>query len=330
MSEHEPVEVLLHAADLPDQWNQAAGRNPYLRKEALRILEETNPCGQRYHLAGRSDNCSIAVTYQHRLDLLTFGPGSLRIPATMIAIPCSVSHSGLRLRPGTRETMIRHLHGLPGMKLVLNTSESSLAGFHGGATLPTCILDVAWPSFRDYVSAMRSHYRYRVLQARKRWKSVEASPIDICRFDPELHRLYLNVHNRSTAKLEQLRAGFFRAFPAEIVVFRAQGKPIAFVQMNQTGRETGFMFAGMDYSALKTYDTYLNLLLYIIERGIEAGSETIDLGQTTEEVKCKLGCRTVARNLHVSHDNRFGDRILKSLSGALGYKPKATEYRVFK
>ncbi len=85
----ELIEIVESAADLPDKWNVAAGDCLFLRRKSLLVMEKTNYCDQLYHSIGTQGACSIAVTYRHRLNLLTYGKGSISLPVTMIGIPCS-------------------------------------------------------------------------------------------------------------------------------------------------------------------------------------------------------------------------------------------------
>ena len=158
------IEVFDRAAALPPAWDVAATGHVFLRRENLRVLEETNPCGQRYHLAvGPSP--SIAVTYRHRLNLLSFGIGSFKLPVTIVGLPCSVSSPGYHLAPETRAALLQHLHEGRGVTVVLNADDVGMPPFAAGLTLPTHRLELRWKTFDDYLASMRSHYRYRAAKA---------------------------------------------------------------------------------------------------------------------------------------------------------------------
>jgi hypothetical protein len=323
----------LHTADeLPEAWDRAASGNVFLSTGSLVAIEKAHPCGQAYHIAEANGSCSICVTYRHSLDLLTYGPGSLSIPVTMIGIPCSVASPGYHLEPDSAAAMIQHLRRIRGGRLVLNSTDTSpLPGFSLGSTLPSCKLSVRWGSFEEYLGAMRSHYRYRARKALSRWKTVTAHTIsDNSDFGNDLYTLYLSVFNRSRYKLEKLGIEFFRIFPARIDRFDAEGRPIGFVQTIRGDDELAFMFGGLDYSANAKYDTYLNALLHIVRIGIEAGCSFVDLGQTAEDIKCKLGCVLARRTLRASHSNRFADLLIRVLTPALSYRVEEHEYRVFR
>ena len=328
--EERRIEEIGNAADLPAEWDSAAGGHLFLRKESLAVLEDVNPCDQLYHISRGPGPISIAVTYRHRLNLLTYGIGSFSIPATVVGIPCSVSSSGFSMQTGTKDSLVDHLRDIPGVKLVLNTDNGPLTGFATGSTLPACRLDVRWGNFEEYLSAMRSHYRYRIGKAQDSWSDVSVSRVDNEAFGEDLHGLYLNVFKRSRYKLEELSMDFFRKFPSDIDQFSVGDRPIAFVQTVRNGTEMIFMFAGMDYEVSQEYETYINILLHVIRKGIEAGCTSVDLGQTTEETKCKLGCKIFRKGLHVAHSNKVGDLAMRSLVPALNYRHKEREYHVFK
>ena len=324
------VEVVRSAAGLPAEWDVAAGDRLALRRDTLLVLEQTNPCGQLYHVTTGAAPRSIAVTYRHRLNLLTFGRGALRMPVTIVGIPCSVSSPGCHLAADTENAMLSHLRAIPGAKLMLNTGREALAGFGTGATLPSCRLDIRWDSFADYLAALRSHYRYRLTRAQSSWAGVAATAVTGGDFGDDLYGLYLNVYRRSRYKLEKLDIGFFRRFPAQITAFMAGPRPIAFVQTVRNGDELVFMFGGMDYSAGNTYDTYLNMLLHIVREAISGGRAGLDLGQTAEETKVRLGCRLVRKHLHAAHSNGIAHKFLAKLAGALAYKLPDSDHHVFR
>lgn len=324
------VQTVQSAKDLPACWDRSAGDNLFLKQASLAVLEKVNPCEQRYHWAGEDDDCSVVVTYRHRLNILTFGKGSLSLPVTVIGIPCSVSQPGCRFAPHSRDHLIQHLRKIPGSKLVLNTAYKSLPGFTNGKTLPSCRMTVSWDSFDDYLEGLRSHYRYRIKKALSRWEEVRSARIDNPAFDDHLYSLYENVHRRSKYKLEKLSPAFFHEFPSEITVFKHRGRPIAFVQTTSHNDELTFLFAGMDYTESHQLDTYMNVLLTILQKGIEGGYASIDFGQTAEPVKCKLGCRLSPKNLHIAHSNGLLHKVFTGLSGFLSYSYKDQNYRVFK
>ena len=333
-----PVSVITceHADDLPAAWDAAASEE-LLSRRILALLERVNPCGQRYQLAtgAPEQQPSLAVTYRHRLNLLTFGPRRLhwRMPVRIVGVPCSVAAPGLSLgAPATAARLLGHLRVQPGLTLALNTHAARLdAAFASGPTLPACRLRVACPDFAAYQAALRSHYRYRVRLALARGAGLTAETLaDPARFSDALHALYLNVFRRSRYPLECLSVDFFRTFPGVITVFRAGEQPAGFVQTLRQGDRLVFLFGGLDDRLRRTYDTYWNMLLYIVRTGIETGCREIDLGQTAETVKLRLGCERVPLHLHATHPSPAARWLLQRLAGLLSYTPPQEHPHVFR
>lgn len=58
---------------------------------------------------------------------------------------------------------------------------------------------------------------------------------------------------------------------------------------------------GFEKEDIKTYDIYMNMLIWIIELGIKRGVKEIDFGQTSEETKLKLGCEEREKYMYINH-----------------------------
>lgn len=331
------VVVFENAERLPAEWD-AAATGSFLCRPLLVLLEQVNPCGQRYLMArspGAGGTASLAVTYRHRLNLLAFGSRSLRaaVPVRIVGVPCSVAAPGLRIgSPDSAGVLLAAIRSMPGLTLALNTSEPVLGpGFVSGPTLSACRLSIGWPHFEGYLAAMRSPHRRRIRQALARGAALEIERLPSPgRFDGELHRLYLNVFRRSSYPLECLDAEFFRRLDAEITVFRAQGRPAGFIQTRRTGERLDFLFGGLDHGLSRAFDVYWNMMLHIVRTGIETGCREIDFGQTAETTKLRLGCRRVPLYLHATHRSPLIRGLLRSVRRALCHTPSAEDPHVFR
>lgn len=341
---HKPVEnlhtcnqagtwqTITQASELPAEWDRLAGENIFLKSRALRVMEVANPCGQEYHLFfGAEGLDSILVTYRLKLDILTYSLLKLKLPVTIAGIPCSVAKPGYKLGEATRETVYLFLRELRGAKLLLNVDEClTLPGFASGTTLPTCRLQVEWGSFQEYLQSLRSHYRNRFGKAMRRFTDVEAVAICPAEFDETLYRLYLQVYEKSAFKLEKLEIGFFQQLPGRIIKFVHAGRVLAFVQLLENGEELIFVLGGFDYALNMQYDLYLNILLEILRQGIEGGFKVVDLGQTAEDSKLKLGARQHRKYMYFGHSNRVVNAIVHRYPGLLSYQEKDLEFHVFR
>jgi hypothetical protein len=326
--------VFLTAQDLPANWDSACTDNPFLSRAALTILEQVNPTGQRYYLLENKDRVSLFMTYQHRLDILTYGFGSLRLPVTILGIPCSVSWPGLQIQEQDMEPFSQALQKISGALLILNGKEPPLPlspTCTRGLTLPNCELDIRGLDFSAYLGRMRSHYRYKIRASLKRFQGMKTSVLkNNSEFDNRLYQLYEQVYERSDFKLEKLPLAFFQQFPATISIFSAGDKLLGFTQTMLNEKEQIFLFGGLDYELNQQYHTYINMLLHVIRSGIEQGAERVNLGQTAEDVKTRLGCTLHRRFLYARHSNALISFLIRRGISLLSYTAPLTERHVFR
>lgn len=323
------------ACDLPDDWNSLCGDHYAMRRDYLIELEQISPYPMRYYAfrtrAGRLD--SIMLTYEHKaFNLFMFTPINLRFRCTMIYLPLSISRSGLICGNETRREVEKCLHNIPGYKVLLNVPpDFSLKGFYGDSTFPRIVLKLRWDSLADYLGDMRSPYRRRLQIALRKSAALHfaelASPSDFSRAH---YALYEQVFAQSKTPIEKLSIDFFRASFSHVIVASNNGQPVGFVQYIENDKELVFAFVGLDYSYNQRFDIYHSLLLKLIEHGIQGGFSSVDLGQTAEDTKLKLGGQPEALLALVSHSNLVMRLGVKAIIGQLGYQFSHPRFRVFR
>lgn len=325
------------AMDLPEEWDIAAGENFSLYKRNLLYLEKVNPCDQTYLVFRNNDEVSILVHYKLKLNVLCYSGFKLKLAVTVIGIPCSVSEPGFsihkdRLHEFSQE-FSQYIKSLRGFTIMLNApSKLNLDSFSYGDTLPTCILDIKWNSFEDYIADLRSHYRYRF---RKAIKKMDTFTIRHLKgdFSNKHYQLYQQVYNKSEYKLEKLGIAYFQNSEeagASLIEFIKDGEPAALLQYAINRRKMYFLFGGLDYSLNKDHDLYQNMLLYLVQIAIDNHCTHLNLGQTAEEMKCRLGAHQEGRHLYVHHSNRLMNRMVKGLLPFFSYPIKELDFNVFK
>lgn len=321
--------------------------------DLLRILEKVNPCSQEYHL----HQGIILVSYLHDLNLLTFTKRfSLKAKVRIIGLPVSLSLSGVLskrdLNPIEREAnkaaVREFLKNMDGLSLVLN-SDFDLSG--GNRTLSAFVFQNRFSDFQQYINDLRAPYRRKICKALERGKDLEFIQVPPRQFTQEHYALYLSIMERTENPLETLPLNFFRECDADIFEVRdRRTNLLGFVQMKRAGATLYFMFCGFRKVLVKTksqsedsrqnkkegqlelnhIDLYYNMLLFIIRYGIENGFERIEMGQTSEETKLKLGCVEVDRYLCLHHGSGMVNAIFQKLSSRFSYKGYPTQHHVFK
>jgi hypothetical protein len=323
--------TLNESRKLPNSWDLMTGDNIFLKKNFLIHLEKVNPCRQMYSYLADGDSLkAIYVDYSLNLDIFTYSFLNLKLPVRIMGIPCSVSTPGFIVLPGFEPQLVSHFQAKKGAKLILNSDV--ILPVPQGSTLPTCELSINWTSLNDYLQAMRSHYRYRLNKGLKIWQSVLTEYLPLQKFDHQMYTLYEQVYEQSNAKLEKLSPEFFSQLPLPGKLIKAsfQSRLLGFAIVIENRSELIFLFTGFDYRFQQEFDTYLNLLLEIVNYGVEKGFKTIDLGQTTEETKMRLGACLKYKSMYLSHSNPVLHTLSHKLINFLSYKPPDFNFQVFK
>ena len=326
--------IEINSADnLPVEWDLCVKSSPHLLRASLGLLERTNPCSQRYvaflNQAGSID--SAMVLYKLKLNLLTYSSLSLPVEVTMVGIPCSVAAPGYIVGEQTRAQFESYVSAIKGLGVILNSDgDLSLPAWSQGVTLPSCLLRLTYSSFAEYLGSMRSHYRYRYRTALKKGLPLQTERLeDNSRFGDDLYALYEQVYEKSGFKLEKLPISFFQQADADIYVMSAAGVPVGFVQLKQKLQEMQFLFGGIDYSQSSKYDTYVNMMLFIVQESIARKCKLIDFGQTAEDAKAKLGCKLHRKVMYVRHSNALLNFGIRQLIRCFDYKAPSCDFTVF-
>jgi hypothetical protein len=273
------------------------------------------------------------MTYRCRkCNILMFTPFTCRTDTTFVHVPLSVARPGYVIGSATRDRVERFLCGIQGLAIVLNAPpDTRIEGFAPGFTCSDIVLRLRWNCFDDYLAGMRSHYRRRANAALRKGAGLRFRLLDDNRqFDDRLYVLYERVHDRARIKVEKLQPAFFRGPLSRILVCETAGAPVGFIQMIENGRELVFAFVGLDYAVNVAYDTYMNLLLRMVEYGIVHGFTRIDMGQTAEDAKMKLGGEFRTLRALARHSNPVVNRLLQAVSGWISYRQPAIRCRVFR
>jgi len=322
------------ALDLPEKWDYAAV-DYFQTREFLDHTEKYNPCNQRYYILYNNEVFETGVVvYTLKLDLFTYIgiPSPFRM--NIAGIPCSVSASGIignsnYLHQITGYIKIRE----KGLLLFLNMAdETREEKMIAGKTLPTIILQNHFRSLEDYLLNMRADYRRRVRQLSLPFTEIQKKHFPCSRFDNLMYDQYLAVLKRSKGKLEKLSLEFFRKLPSHfnLTAFYSAEKLIGWYISCAFNERFYFFLGGVDYRVNRKYNTYFNILLNVVQEGIEKRASIIDLGQTAEIPKLRLGGKLVEKKLEGYHSNRIMRKLMKAGRHLLEYSAVLQEPHVFK
>lgn len=320
--------------DVPPEWDSLIGDNIYLSREFESFMESVDSCNQEYYMLyndGQLSNVFMSYDRKH-YNLGMFTRFNLYGPMKLFYVPLSVTRPGIA-GDGDLGCVMDYISKIRGRKMVLNL-EAPLpdCDFAIGLTCPKCILKLDFQSFDDYMSRLRSSYRYRYAKAFERSSDLTLSFLEDNKdFDEELYNCYLQVYGKSRIRVEKLPIDFFRGPFFKIFVLRdSSGKAMGFTQLLSNGDELIFEFVGVNYEYNSRYDTYHRMLLEIVRYGIENGYRTIDFGQTADESKLKLGAEYTMLYACLHSSLRLDNAICKKLAKHIEYRPLSENFRVFK
>jgi len=312
--------------NVPDAWN-ALTENYFQKLSFLKHAEKHNVCNQRYFVCFQDNRpIACAVMYSLRLDLLTYLRVKSPIKMNIIGIPCSVSCPGIFGDKMGIQTLKEYLYTHEkGFILVLNLfTLSDNSKIARGKTLPSIILKNSFLNWEHYLKSLRSHYRRRLLKILKIKEQLVLKKMPLSYFNDILYQQYLDVYKRSNDKLEKLTMSFFKNLPDEFVL------TVCFLDDVEVGWNLAvmdnsiyyFFMGGIDYSFNKEYNTYFILLAELIKEAIEKSATYIDLGQTAEVPKMRLGGEVSLRYMEAKHSNTLLNSLFRFLSPYLAYKRK--------
>lgn len=292
-------------------------------KPLLELLEKVNPCSQQYESI---DGASI-ISYSLKLNIFNFTKFlPIHIKTKIIGLPISLCEKGYW---GDTNTLRNLINSKRGLKIVLN-AEKDLGT--SGQTLSTFIFYNNFKDFNHYLNSLRCSYRRRIKKALKHREKFNIKKIDNIDFTEMHYKSYLSIMNRTENPLEILPIEFFKNYDCELYEFvdLESERILGFIQTKQVEDCLYFFFGGFNKKDNEEYDIYYNMLLKIVELGIEKAAKTINFGQTAEESKLKIGCVEVPKYLYIHHSNFLINKILKILTPLFSYKPYKTVHNVFK
>jgi hypothetical protein len=179
---------------------------------------------------------------------------------------------------------------------------------------------------------MRSDYRRRVKLLSYPFSEIQKTNVACSCFDNLMYDQYLAVLKRSKGKLETLSLEFFRNLPSNFILtaFNSAEKLIGWDISCSFNERLYFFLGGVDYRLNRKFNTYFNILLSVVEEGIEKRASIIDLGQTAEIPKLRLGGKLVEKKMAGYHSNLVMRKLMKAGRPLLEYSAVVKEQHVFK
>jgi len=171
--------------------------------------------------------------------------------------------------------------------------------------LDDAILNIEWPSFEEYQSALPRKYRAEIRRVRNRAKDhgveIEQLPLASTKASV-IERLMKNViekHNSTYLLVDdvvKITNDYLDNTDYRHLVARLDGQVIGTLTLFHSEGLVLVRWAGLDYERTANNFTYHYLMSETVKIAIEMGAHTLKLGGTVLVLKKKLGARIVQRS----------------------------------
>jgi predicted N-acyltransferase len=182
------------------------------------------------------------------------------------------------------------------------------SGYSRIATPPTYTFAPRFKDLEDYSASLKTHYRRQVRVAASKLAAngvavrILKGGAELCEiYTPEVHALYDAMVDRSDFKVDRLPFRFFHelarrlADHVEVIVLSQHRRIVGFGWAVHDASTYHLMLVGIDDALKRELELYFNLLYTSLDRGLRKGVQRIEIGQTGDFFKSKLGCQANPR-----------------------------------
>jgi predicted N-acyltransferase len=219
---------------------------------------------------------------------------------------------------------------------------------HGYVLTPTqrCfVFESDFADFDAYVAALKTNYRKQIKASQRRLKdggvcirAISDTDEIVRTYDERAHDLYLALMQRATYKLEVMPHRFFIELAqrfrghVSLLVAERDGEVLGCVWVLEARDTAYLMWVGCRESEENdALDLYFNLAYACLARAMERGFRHIELGQTADAFKARLGAQHSLRYVYLK-----GLDPVRALAMKYGLKllhpgrPRIPDFNVFK
>jgi len=329
-------EILIaeHPDQLNTKWDDLAVWY-YQKRAFLAFLHTYNYCNQRYYqLFVNNRLVAGTIVYHFRTNILTFSGLNLFVKTKIIGLPISIATVPIIGESGEHEFLLEEIIKREKLLILgLNfTSPYLKKKVVNMRTLPTIVIESDFDSYEAYLNGLRYPYRRRIIRFREKFEKVRSEVTPCSVFNRTHYKLYLDVMDSSTTKLETLSQELFENLPENFILIThyIEDTMLAW-NICLHDRETLFFFmGGLNYEFRDRYKSYHNNLASVVELAFQKKCTRIDLGQTAEIAKLRMGGLEEERTMFIYHKNVFILLVMRFLRKILTYSSTRETYRVFK
>jgi Acetyltransferase (GNAT) domain len=217
------------------------------------------------------------------------------------------------------------------------------SGYHRAESIVNHMFPQGFRDLEEYCESLTSHYRKVIRRSRKKarvaglrhvlLRGSEIVPV----YTPEVHRLYEAVVARAETVLEILPINYFQELIRHLgdrvsltAIYRGD-RVVAINWCMLDDRTCHLSECGLDYEMNAECDLYFNLIYEGLDDALRSGADRINLGQTADAFKARLGCDQERLFFYIRGTGRFSSWVLRQGAGLLfPDPPEVRKHEVFK
>ena len=328
------IRMVSNPGDLNANWDYLA-KWFYQKKEFLTFLHNYNFCDQYYYELYKDDRfVAGTIVYPFKTNILTFSRFRLFLKMKIVGMPISIATVPLIGEDSEFEYLLAEiLKREKGLILGLNfTSRYLETKVINMRTLPTIVIFKSFDNYGEYLKELRHPYRRRIFRFGEKFQNVQTRITSCASFNEVHYKLYLDVMDKTRTKLETLSLMLFKNLPDNFILTTHYWNDTMLAwHICTCDRQTIFFFmGGMNYKFRDRFQSYQNNLISIINYSYTNNFRRIDLGQTAEIAKMRMGGIEDERWLFLYHKNNFFLFFFSLFKRFLEYSTVQHKLHVFK
>jgi hypothetical protein len=206
---------------------------------------------------------------------------------------------------------------------------------------PNMILNLKedWKNFEDYRNDFSKKYRARAKSAKKKLEGSKKCELDLKslkKHQSEMNFLYQNVADNAPFNTFFLPEDHFESMKEnlkdkfKIFGYFLEGKLIGFYTLILNNKDIDTYFLGYNKECQKEKQIYLNMLLDMVEFGINQQFKRIIFGRTALEIKSTIGAEPTEIFGLIKHNNFIVNPFMKNIFPSLSPKTEWVQRKPFK
>ena len=213
--------------------------------------------------------------------------------------------------------------------------------YHKVTVQPNMILKIRkeWENFDGYLQAMSSKYRKNIRRGMKKSKELKKHELNLDQiesFETRIFELYQCVKDNASFNLFELNPKYFYSLKKQMGDdFKLFGyfhneELVSFYTLVNNYGTLDAHFLGYEIELNKSFMLYFNMLLDMVNHGIENGYDHVEFARTAMEIKSSVGAEPKDMMVYIRYENKILNPLVGKVTALINPKIEWTQRHPFK